>query len=92
MQVCSFDESAYKTQREEFDRIIDFILAQQEKVIVCCDKVDRLSRNIFDKRISLLYEKVLSDQIELHFVSDGQVLNNRISAVMSCLFLTHSFV
>ena len=81
IRICSFDESAYTDQRSEFDRIIDFILAQKEKVVVCCDKVDRLSRNVFDKRISLLYEKALEDKIELHFVSDGQIINSNISAV-----------
>ena len=81
IQVCSFDESAYTDDRSEFDRIIDLILDQQEKIVVCCDKVDRLSRNVFDKRISILYEKALCDQIELHFVSDGQIINSRISAV-----------
>ena len=81
LQVCSFDESAYTNNRSEFDRIIDLILNQTEKVVVCCDKVDRLSRNVFDKRISTLYERALSDQIELHFVSDGQIVNSRISAV-----------
>lgn len=81
MQVCSFDESAYTDDRSEFDRIIDLILAQQEKIVVCCDKVDRLSRNVFDKRISVLYEKALCDEIEMHFVSDGQIINSRISAV-----------
>ena len=81
MQVCSFDESAYTEDRSEFDRIIDLILAQQEKIVVCCDKVDRLSRNVFDKRISVLYEKALCDEIEMHFVSDGQIINSRISAV-----------
>jgi len=81
LRICSFDKSAYTDQRDEFDRIIDFILEQQEKVIVCCDKVDRLSRNIFDKRISLLYERALRDEIELHFVSDGQQVNSSISAV-----------
>lgn len=77
----SFDESAYKNLREEFDNILDFVIAQKDKVAVCCDKVDRLSRNVFDKRISLLYEKALNDEIELHFVSDGQIINSRISAV-----------
>jgi site-specific DNA recombinase len=77
----SFDESGYKNQREAFDAILDFVLEQREKVAVCCDKVDRLSRNIFDKRVSTLYEKALQDQLELHFVSDGQVINSRISAV-----------
>ncbi len=80
-QICSFDESAYTNDRSEFDRIIDIILAQTEKTAVCCDKVDRLSRNVFDKRISILYERALNDQIELHFVSDGQIITSRISAV-----------
>ena len=81
LKTCSFDESAYSLARNEFDRIIDFILEQKEKVVVCCDKVDRISRNIFDKRISLLYEKALKDEIELHFVSENQIINSRISAV-----------
>ena len=81
IKTCSFDESAYKTQRLEFDQIIDFIITQKDKIVVCCDKVDRISRNIFDKRISVLYEQALSDKIELHFVSDGQVINSKISAV-----------
>jgi site-specific DNA recombinase len=81
IQICSFDESAYTNDRSEFDLIIDIILAQKEKVVVCCDKVDRLSRNVFDKRISLLYERALNDDIELHFVSENQIINSRISAV-----------
>ena len=28
----------------------------------------------------ILYEKALRDEIELHFVSDGQIINSRISA------------
>ena len=81
LKSCSFDEIAYKNQRDEFDRIVDFILEQKEKVAVCCDKVDRLSRNIFDKRIGQLYKKALNDEIELHFTSEGQIINSRISAV-----------
>lgn len=77
----SFDESAYKDKRKGFDEILDYILNQKEKVAVCFDKVDRLSRNVFDKRVSLLYEKALNDEIELHFVSDGQVIDNKMSAV-----------
>jgi site-specific DNA recombinase len=80
LKIFSFDESAYKDQRNEFDRILDFVIEQKSKVAVCCDKVDRLSRNMFDKRVSILYEKALLDQIELHFVSDSQIINSRISA------------
>jgi len=81
LRIHSFDETAYTNQRDEFDSIIDFILEQKEKIAVCCDKVDRLSRNVFDKRISVLYEKAVNGKLELHFVSDGQVINRQISAV-----------
>lgn len=81
LKEFSFDESAYKTKRNDFDDILDFVLGQKEKIAVCFDKVDRLSRNIFDKRVSMLYEKALKDEIELHFVSDGQVINSQLSAV-----------
>ena len=77
----SFDESAYKNTRIDFDKILDFVIEQKEKVAVCFDKVDRLSRSVFDKRVSILYEKALRDEIELHFVSDGQTINSQISAV-----------
>lgn len=80
IKTCSFDESAYTNNREEFDKIIDFILNQDEKIAVCCDKVDRLSRNMFDKRVSQLYNNALDDKIELHFVSDGQIITSKISA------------
>lgn len=77
----SFDESGYKDKRNEFDEILDYILAQKEVVSVCFDKVDRLSRNVFDKRVATLYEKALKDEVELHFPSDGQIINSQISAV-----------
>jgi len=81
----SFDESAYKSKRDDFDQIIEFVQEFQkqhkEKLLIGLDKVDRLSRNVFDKRVSLLYEKALNDEIELHFVNDGQVINSRLSAV-----------
>ncbi len=80
IETFSFDESAYKTKRDEFDKIIERINNTKEKVAVCFDKVDRLSRNIFDKRVALLYEKAVSNEIELHFVSDSQVINDKMNA------------
>ena len=77
----SFDESAYKNKRDEFDKILEDIKSQKEKVAICFDKVDRLSRNVFDKRVSALYEKAVADEIELHFVSDGQIIDSNMSAV-----------
>lgn len=79
----SFDESAYKSNRDEFDKLIEEVkkASRKEKVAVCFDKVDRLSRSIFDKRVNLLYEMAISDRIEIHFASEGQVINNQMSAV-----------
>ncbi|MFC1730768.1 recombinase family protein [candidate division KSB1 bacterium] len=79
----SFDESAYKEKRDEFDKLLEYVqkISKKEKVAVCFDKVDRLSRSVFDKRVGTLYEMALADRIELHFVSDGQVINNQMSAV-----------
>ena len=85
-RTCSFDESAYKAKRDEFDRILEYLEANKGKVAICFDKVDRLSRNVFDKRVSLLYEKAVADEIELHFVSDGQVINSAMSAVQKFQF------
>ena len=81
VETFSFDESAYKNKRDEFDRIIEYLKNSKEKIAVCFDKVDRLSRNVFDKRVSLLYEKAVADEIELHFVSDGQTITSNMSAV-----------
>jgi len=79
----SFDESAYKEKRNEFDKLLEYVqeIAKKEKVAVCFDKVDRLSRSVFDKRVGTLYEMAVADKIELHFVSDGQIINNQMSAV-----------
>lgn len=76
----SFDESAYKDKRDDFDEIINFIKTQKEEIIVCFDKVDRFSRNVFDQRVAYLYELAIAGKIELHFVSDNQVIGSNISA------------
>jgi DNA invertase Pin-like site-specific DNA recombinase len=84
IKTYSFEESAYKTKRDEFDTIVEHIqeASKKGKIAVCFDKVDRFSRgSVFDKRVGLLYEMALADKIELHFVSDGQVINNQMSAV-----------
>jgi site-specific DNA recombinase len=76
----SFDESAYKDSRDTFDEIIDFIKSQTEIVAIGFDKVDRLSRNVFDKRVAYLYDQAIAGKVELHFVSDSQVIDANLSA------------
>ena len=86
IQTFSFDESAYKSKRDEFDKVIEYLEKNKEKIVLCFDKVDRLSRNIFDKRVSILYEKAINGEIELHFVSDNQVIDENLNAVSKFQF------
>ena len=79
-KVFSLDESAYKTKRDDFDRALDYLKSTKEKIVVCFDKVDRFSRNVFDKRVASLYELAMKDKIELHFASDNLIITPDISA------------
>ena len=81
--IYSFDESAYKEKRDDFDgKVLARIeeITKKEKVAVCFDKVDRLARNVFDKRVAYLYQLALEGKIELHFVSDNQIISDKLSA------------
>lgn len=80
-KTFSFDESAYKSKRDEFDKTIEFLNKSKEVIAICCDKIDRFSRNIFDKRVSILYDMAMAGKVELHFCSDNQVVHKDISAV-----------
>ena len=79
-KVFSFDESAYKTKRDEFDKILDYLKTHKEKIAVCFDKVDRFSRNVFDKRVAILFELAMEDKVELHFASDNLIITPSMSA------------
>ncbi len=81
VKVFSLDESAYKTKRDDFDNAMDYLKSTKEKIAVCFDKVDRFSRNVFDKRVASLYDLAMQDKIELHFASDNLVITSDISAV-----------
>jgi len=85
-KTFSFDESAYKQKRDEFDKAIDFVKEGKEQYAICFDKVDRFTRNIFDKRIASLQELAMQDKIELHFVSDNLVVNSSNSANEKFMF------
>lgn len=50
--------------------------------------MDKLSRNVFDKRIAILYERALKDTIELHVVSDNQIIKTNLSAIVSMMKYT----
>jgi len=79
-KIFSFDESAYKTKRDDFDKALEYLKSTKEKIVVCFDKVDRFSRNVFDKRVASLYDLAMQDKIELHFASDNLIITPNISA------------
>ncbi len=65
-----FDESASKEVRKEFEKVVDFLKEQKETVALCCDKIDRLSRDFLVGIVEL--ERLRGEgKIELHFASDG---------------------
>ncbi len=69
-----FDESAYKETRHKFDEVIDYLRSFKETVVLCCDKVDRLSRD-FLIGLPKLEELRRAGKIELHFPSDNLILH-----------------
>lgn len=65
-----FDESASKEQRTEFSKVLNFLGNQKETIALCCDKIDRLSRD-FLLGVTELERLRRLGKIELHFASDG---------------------
>ena len=81
VETYSFDETAYKPEkRDEIDKALECLKDSEEKIAVCFDKVDRFSRDIFDKRVAELYKAAMEGKIELHFASDNLIIHSGISA------------
>lgn len=69
-----FDESAWKEERKEFEKVVEILKSSKEPMALCCDKIDRLIRN-FTKDLATLEELRKSGKIELHFPSDNIILH-----------------
>ncbi len=65
-----FDESAYMSNRIEFAKVVAFIKSEDGTVALCCDKVDRLSRDFLTGVVELEKMRRIG-KVELHFASDG---------------------
>ena len=74
IKEISFDESAWKTEREEFRNVVDILENSKEMMALCCDKIDRLIRN-FTSDLATLERLRKDGKIELHFPSDNIVLH-----------------
>lgn len=69
IKTFSFDESAYKRNRKLFESVLEYIKKQNEKVVLCCDKVDRLTRGFSKEMLDIEYLRT-SGKLELHFASE----------------------
>lgn len=70
----TFDESAYKQERQEFQKIMQVLKQSNDKIALCCDKVDRLMRN-FTHDLILIEELRRDGKLEMHFPSDNIILH-----------------
>lgn len=74
-KMYSFDESAYSGKRRLFAEIVAEIEAEKDKVALCVDKIDRLTRDVFDPNVRKLDDLRKDGKLEMHFISDNVVLH-----------------
>lgn len=70
-KLYSFDESAFKDHRNQFEEIVREIANYPEKCIAVFDKVDRFTRDSSSDIVRTLKALVKDGKIELHFPSDN---------------------
>ncbi|WP_375333137.1 recombinase family protein [Candidatus Tisiphia endosymbiont of Psammoecus bipunctatus] len=66
-------ESSSRGDRKQFKEMIKFAKSHRETIAIVADKVDRVQRRISE--ISLLEEPIKAGKIELHFRTEGYVIN-----------------
>lgn len=75
-----FDESAFKEDREKFEKIVDKIYKYLKECIVVFDKIDRFTRACSSEIVNKLKRTAMDGRIELHFVSDSLVITKNLPA------------
>lgn len=70
-EMLSFDETAYKSDRQKFQEIVDRIAKYPEFCIVVFDKIDRFTRDSSSEVVRVLKSLVKEGRVELHFPSDN---------------------
>lgn len=73
IQVFRIIESSTKGQRPEFERMIDFIRQQRQRVALIVDCVDRLQRSF--THTPVLDTLMREDKLEIHFIREGNILD-----------------
>lgn len=72
-EMFSFDETAYKSDRQKFQQIVEKIEKYPDFCIVVFDKIDRFTRDSSSDVVRKLKSLVKDGRIELHFPSDNLV-------------------
>ena len=80
-KLYSFDESAFKEDRDKFYEIVKKILSEKELCIAVFDKIDRFTRDSSSEIVNSLKSAVKAGRIELHFPSDGLTVRKNSPAV-----------
>ena len=77
-----FDESAFKDNRSEFEELVrGFEKESKDRYLaIVFDKIDRFTRNSRQAIVNLMMRLVDDGRIELHFPSDGLVVDKNSSA------------
>ncbi len=70
-ELYSFDETAYKEDRQQFQQIVKKISGYPNQSIVVFDKVDRFTRDSSAEVVRVMKSLVRQGSIELHFPSDS---------------------
>ena len=77
-------ESSTKGDRPEFMRMINFVKAQKEKVVLIVDTVDRLQRSF--KETPILDELIKAGQLDVHFVKEGNILDENANSMQKLMW------
>lgn len=70
-EMLSFDETAYKSDRQKFQEIVERVAKYPEFCIVVFDKIDRFTRDSSSEVVRVLKGLVKEGRLELHFPSDN---------------------
>lgn len=75
IQEYNITESSTKGKRPQFNEMLTFVKKQRERIAVVVDAVDRLQRSF--KETPILNDLIEQGKIELHFLREAMVVNDR---------------
>lgn len=74
-ELFSFDETAYKEDRQKFQEIVTTIGNYPDFCVVVFDKIDRFTRDSSSEVVRIFKSLVKDGRIEIHFPSDNLFIN-----------------